>query len=142
MSTLWCTRTGGALRPADDESLAEFAKLPVGKPLEVTIRQPRNAAHHRLFWSLCARIAEAKGVTAENIADVLKIATGHVQIISTKSYGRIHIPKSISFAKMDQTEFHAFFERCVLVVYDEWGIEPEMVNDLLLPREQAERARA
>lgn len=134
---LWCERIGGALRPADQESVEEFAKLPVGKPLHVEVKQPRNAAFHRLYWALCARIAESKGVTAENISDVLKIATGHVTILSTKSYGRVHVPKSISFAAMDQTAFRDFFERCVAVVYSEWQIEPEMVNDLLVPQERA-----
>ena len=136
MAEMWCERIGGALRPADQESLDEFSKLPVGKPLHVEVKQPRNAAFHRLYWSLCARIANAKGVTAENISDVLKVATGHVTTVSTKSYGRIHIPKSISFAAMDQTAFREFFERCVVVVYDEWQIEPEFVNDLLLPQER------
>jgi hypothetical protein len=136
MAEFWAERIAGALRPVDQESLDEFSKLPVGKPLHVEVKQPRNAAHHRLFWALCARIAESKGVTAENIADVLKIATGHFTLVRTKSYGEIHVPKSISFAKMDQTEFRAFFERCIMVVYDEWQIEPEMVNDLLLPQER------
>lgn len=138
MAEFWCERIAGALRPADQESLDEFSKLPIGKPLHVEVKQPRNAAFHRLYWALCARIAEAKGVTSENISDVLKIATGHFQTVRTKSYGEIHIPKSISFAAMDDIAFRAFFERCVLVVYDEWQIEPEMVNDLLLP----ERATA
>lgn len=136
MSEFWVQRLAGALRPADDESMDALMALPIGKPLHVEVKQPRNAAHHRLFWALCARIAEAKGVTAENIADVLKVATGHVTTVSTKSYGRIHIPKSISFAAMDQTAFRDFFERCVVVVYDEWQIEPEFVNDLLLPQER------
>lgn len=137
MTIFWAERIAGALRPCDQESLEEFAKIPIGKPLQVEVRQPRNAAHHRLFWSLCARIAEARGVTAENIADVLKIATGHFTLVRTKSYGEIHIPKSISFAAMDQTAFHTFFERCVLTVYEEWQIEPELVSDLLVPQERA-----
>lgn len=132
----WCERIAGALRPVDQESLDEFSKLPVCKPLHVEVKQPRNAAHHRLFWALCARIANARGVEAENIADVLKIATGHFQLVRTKKYGDIHIPKSISFAKMDQTEFRNFFERCVIVIYEEWKIEPEMVADLLVPQER------
>ena len=136
MAEFWAERIAGALRPVDQESLDEFSKLPVGKPLHVEVKQPRNAAHHRLFWALCARIADARGVTAENIADVLKIATGHFTLVRTKSYGEIHIPKSISFAAMDQTEFRMFFERCVLVLYEEWKIEPASVADLLVPQER------
>jgi hypothetical protein len=136
MSDFWCERMAGALRPIDQESLDEMSKLPIGRALHVEVKQPRNAAHHRLFWALCARIANARGVDSENIADVLKIATGHFTLVRTRSYGDVHIPKSISFAKMDQTEFRTFFERCVLVVYEEWKIEPELVNDLLVPSER------
>jgi hypothetical protein len=137
MTDFWVERMAGALRPLDYESLEELNKLPVGRPLHVEVKQPRNAAHSRLYWALCHRIADARGVTAENISDVLKIATGHFNLVRTKSYGDIHVPKSISFAKMDQTEFRTFFERCVLVVYEEWKIEPELVNDLLVPSERA-----
>lgn len=136
MSEFWGVKAGGALRPTDAESWEEFSKLPSGKPLHVEVKQPRNAAFHRLYWALCARIADARGVTSENVSDVLKIATGHFQLVRTKSYGDIHIPKSISFAKMDQTEFRSFFERCVMVVYEEWKIEPESVADLLVPQER------
>ena len=136
MAEFWCERMAGALRPVDTESLDEFSKLPVGKPLHVEVKQPRNAAHHRLYWSLCARIATSLGLTAENVSDVLKVATGHVTLMETRRYGQIRIPKSISFAAMDQTEFREFFERCVLVVYEEWKIEPEIVADLLVPSER------
>lgn len=136
MSEFWVHRVGSVLAPLDMESVDELDKLPRNKPLHVEVKQPRNAAHHRLYWSLCARIAEARGVTAENVSDVLKIATGHVTTVRTKSYGEIHIPKSISFAKMDQTAFREFFERCVMVIYEEWQIEPETVSDLLVPQER------
>lgn len=131
----WAEKLAGALHPADDESWNEFAKVPTGKPLHVEVKQPRNGAHHRLFWALCARIGEARGVPSETVSDVLKIATGHCTIVRSKSYGELRLPKSISFAAMDQTTFREFFERCVVVIYEEWKIEPELVADLLLPPE-------
>lgn len=136
MTTFWAERAAGALRPADGDSMDEFLKLPVGKLFHVEVKQPRNAAHARLYWALCHRIAESMGVTAENVSDVLKIATGHFTTVNTKKYGRVHVPKSISFANLDQTSFREFFERCVLVVYEEWQIEPELVADLLVPQER------
>ncbi len=130
----YARRHGNALFPDGDESVSEFARLPFGKSLRVEVRQPRNVQHHRLYWALCKRIADGIGSTAENVSDVLKIATGHVNIIRTKSYGDVKVPKSIAFAKMDQAEFSAFFEDCVRVLYNEWGIEPEAVADLLVPQ--------
>src|SRR4051812_3219687 len=120
MSDFYARRVNNALLPDGDESIAEFAKLPFGKSLRVEVRQPRNVQFHKLYFALCKRIADGIGSTSENISDVLKVATGHVHIIRTKSYGDVTVPKSISFAKMDQTEFSGFFERCVKVIYDEW----------------------
>lgn len=131
----WVERLGGVLHPADQESVEEFAKLPTGKAVRAKIERPRNPSFHRLYFALCARIANAKGVPTENISDVLKIATGHVTILKTRSYGEVHVPKSISFAAMDDLAFRDFFERCVQTIYQEWQIEPEMVSDLLVPQE-------
>jgi len=128
-------RVGETLVPDSAESAAEFARLPAGKPLHVEVKQPRSGAHHRLYWSLCHRIAQAKGLNAENVSDLFKISSGHCTIIRSRKYGEIRLPKSISFASMEQTEFSAFFERCVQVAYSEWGIDPAAVSDLLCPQE-------
>lgn len=134
MATLWLRRVGNALHPDGDESIAEFSKLPLNRSLRCEVKQPRNAAFHRLYWALCARIANGIGQEAENISDVLKIATGHYTLIRSKRHGEIRLPKSIAFAKMDDHAFHEFFERCVKVIYEEWQIDPASVADLLIPQ--------
>lgn len=139
MTKFWVIRSGDCLKPDSVESAAEFSSLPFGKPIWIEARQPRHAAHHRLFWLLCARIAVAIGATSENVCDVLKIATGHCTIVRTKTYGDLRLPKSISFAKMDQMEFREFFDRCILVIESEWGMERRdvlaAVEDILIPTE-------
>lgn len=138
MSIIWLRRVGNTLVADGDDSAAEFAKLPFGKPLQAEVKQPRNVQHHRLYWGLVHRIAAATGVEPENISDLLKIETGHCTIIRSKKYGDIRLPKSISFAKMDQSQFHNFFEACVRVIYENWGIVRadvlEAVSDLLTPK--------
>jgi len=134
MSDFWATREGMMLRPYGAESASAFGKLGFGKVLHVEVKQPRNGAHHRLYWTLCARIADAVGADSEDISDILKLRTGHVKEIRTKR-GLEIVPKSISFAAMDQTAFRAFFEKCVMVIMQEWGIARadtvECVRDLL-----------
>jgi hypothetical protein len=130
----WAIREGLTLRPFGAESAAEFGKMPFGKVFQVTVKQPRNGAHHRLFWTLCARIGDAVGCEHEDIAFLLKLRTGHVRRIHTKT-GIEEIPLSISFAKMDQTAFKEFFDKCVHVIYNEFGIARadvlDAVKDLL-----------
>lgn len=134
MTILYLIKSGNALHPADDASIGEFARLPFSKPLRCEVKQPRNPAFHRLYFALCKRIADGVGKDAEDISTVFKFATGHVDRIRSKSYGDIMVPKSISFAKLDNTSFRAFFEKCVLVATTEWGIEATAFSDLLDPK--------
>lgn len=123
------------MHPWGDDSWSVFAKLKGGIPVYVEIKQPRNAKHSALYWVLCHRIADAVGTTSENVSDLLKIGTGHCTTIKSKSLGEVRLPRSISFAKMGQTEFADFFERCISVITTEWGIaRPDVlsaVSDLL-----------
>lgn len=141
MTEFWARRkfhTPG-LVPISVEDDAQLAKLPYDKDLFVSVRKPRNAQHHRLFWAVCNRMGEALHVNPDNIAALWKLATGHYEIVRTKSFGDVKIPKSISFAAMDQTAFKEFFDRGVLMLYEEWGIaRPEVlaaVSDILEPTE-------
>ncbi len=130
----WGTREGMTIRPYGAESASAFGKMPFGKALQVEVKQPRNSKHHRLFFALCARIGDAVGCEHEDIAYLLKLRTGHVRHITTKK-GRVEVPLSISFAAMDQTAFREFFDKCVHVIYAEFGIAVpdvlEAVKDLL-----------
>ena len=122
------------LRPFGQESAHALGKIPFNKPLQVEVKQPRNSKHHRLFWTLCARIGDAVGCEHEDIAYLLKVRTGHVRHVHTKK-GIVEVPLSISFQAMDQTAFKDFFDRCVTTIYSEFGIAvPDVlaaVRDLL-----------
>lgn len=121
-------RNGNALKAFGSESDAVLSKVPFGKVVYVEVKQPRNGKHHRLYWSLCSRIGDAIGVESETVSDVLKIRTGHCTNVQTKR-GILQLPKSISFAAMDQTEFREFFEKAVTVIVSEWGIARSDVLD-------------
>lgn len=136
---LWLKRVGNALYADGDDSACEFSKIPFGKTLRAEIKQPRNPAFHRLYFALCHRIASGIGSDAETISNIFKFATGHVDTIKTKSYGQVEIPKSISFSKMDNGQFSSFFEKCVVVCYEEWKIDPAQLEDLLVPEAQQKR---
>ncbi len=139
MAVWWAVRKGDALYPDSAESAAELAKLPIGKPIRIETRRPRNAGHHRLFWLLVHRIAAAVGSEPDTVADLLKIETGHYTVIRSKKYGEIRLPRSISFATMDQDAFNDFFQRCVVVICETWGTSRKdvlaAVEDLLNPTE-------
>lgn len=139
MSEFWAMRKGDGLQPHTMEDAALMARIPFGKPIKVTAVAPRNGRFHALFWVLCTRIGDAVGLDADRVCYVLKIQTGHAEIIHSKKYGELRIAKSISFAAMDETAFRAFFEKCVDAIYAEWAIARAdvlaAVSDLLTPQE-------
>ncbi len=140
MAEFWVKRVGTVLHPADPESDEAFMVLPKGRSLLATIKHPRNAERHHLYWLLCARIAGAIGADKENVSDVLKIATGHYTTVNTKSHGVLKLPKSISWTKMDESSFAKFLDKAINCIFEEWGIEREdvlrVVNEILEPGER------
>lgn len=132
----WAIREGMTLRPFGAESGSAMGKIPFGKVVHVEVKQPRNSKHSRLYWTLCARMADALGCDREDISHILKVRTGHVRQIRTKR-GVEEVPQSISFAKMDQEAFAKFFDKCVHVIEHEFGIAaPDVlaaVADILHP---------
>lgn len=138
MSILWVRRVGNQLHPADDDSIAMMSHIPFGKVLRAEVKATRNGPKHRLWWAVCHRIANAIGTDPGAVADLLKIESGHCTTIKSKKYGMLHLPKSISWAKMEDGEFNDFFEKCVRIIQSEWGIARQdvldSVADLLDPK--------
>lgn len=113
------TRTASGLIPADDESRELLRSIKLGATVSLELSRPRNIRFHRLYWGLCSTIASAIGAQSENVSDVIKLRSGHFTVVQTKTE-RLRLPKSISFAKMDQAEFKAFFEQACRVVCEEF----------------------
>jgi len=103
-----------ALHPVGDVAEEFFAKLKWGMDMLVTISRPRNLAHHRKFFTMVHKVFQNQEVyrSEDDLLDALKIAIGHVKRIIVKGVEHV-IPKSISFAKMDQDEFDDFYKRAV-----------------------------
>jgi hypothetical protein len=109
------TKRFGSLRPADALAGEAIAKIKDGETIRVEWKRPRNLRMHRLYWSLCQLVAEnTQGYTADNISDLIKLSTGHYDVLKTASGKKIyHVPRSISFSLMDQDAFKAFFDRAI-----------------------------
>lgn len=102
------------LAATDDASEAALRSIKLGECLEVKLKRPRNLQQHRLFWALMQKVYENQEhyTSPEQVCTAFKFATGHVESIKT-ARGVIQVPKSISFAKMDQIAFGAFFKKAV-----------------------------
>ena len=102
------------LQPADDAAVKFVGRLKLHELVAVEAKQPRNLAHHRKFWKLMEIVAHNQQhyKSAEEVCAAFKVAVGHCDFVQTK-HGLVGIPRSISFASMDQTEFDAFYSKAV-----------------------------
>lgn len=118
---IYCRVTDIGLIPMYDSDLDEKHRLRIGDNVLCTIKRPRNYEFHKKYWALLRlTVANLPHIiqqqmqifTEEDLLDCLKIDLG---LFTTRWHGGRQIVKtgSISFAKMDNTEFEKFFSRSV-----------------------------
>ncbi len=115
-------REGSHLVPVDPVSAEMLAEIPTTKDLLVTVKVPRNLRQFRLAWALADIVAKSVDwlPDRESAMDWLKIKSRHVRMIQDPLRGTVAIvPKSISFASLDQTGFARLLNRMVYVTTTE-----------------------
>lgn len=118
---IYCRVTDRGLIPMYDSDLDEKHRLRIGDNVLCTIKRPRNYEFHKKYFALLRLTVanlphliqqQMQIFTEEDLLDCLKIDLG---LFTTRWHGGRQIVKtgSISFAKMDNTEFEKFFSRSV-----------------------------
>lgn len=109
---------GGNLAPVDAAGREALAHIGQDELLAITFRRPRNIGHHRKFFALLSLIYEnqTRYQSIEELLDVVKVLTGHCNVVTMRDGKEVFVPKSIAFASMDQSAFEAFWEKVVKVV--------------------------
>ena len=118
---IYCRVTDIGLIPMYDSDLDEKHRLRIGDNVLCTIKRPRNYDFHKKYFALLRLTVanlphliqqQMQIFTEEGLLDCLKIDLG---LFTTRWHGGRQIVKtgSISFAKMDNTEFEKFFSRSV-----------------------------
>lgn len=120
MTTLYLNRTlDGNLTPADDFAREKLRKIKPHSTVKADIRQARDSIRHKKYWVLCTLVwqnSEQFG-SPEEVSDYLKILAGHCSLIASQATGEVYkLPKSMSFAAMDQTQFEDFWARVTQAV--------------------------
>ena len=117
---LLLVRDGTRLSAADGYSAELIDGLPKGKPLTCRVTQARNPAHHRKFMAMVGAVFGNQGqcATKSALLTVIKVGIGHCQWATLPGPVpmRFPVPDSISFARMDQADFEAFYDRAVQYV--------------------------
>ena len=118
---IYCRVADIGLIPMYESDLDEKHRLRIGDNVLCTIKRPRNYDFHKKYFALLRLTVanlphliqqQMQIFTEEDLLDCLKIDLG---LFTTRWHGGRQIVKtgSISFAKMDNTEFERFFSRSV-----------------------------
>lgn len=118
---IYCRVTDTGLVPMYDSDYEEKKRLKVGETVLCTIKRPRNYEFHKKFFALLRLTVDnlphliqqqMQIFTEEDMLDCLKMDLG---LYTTCWHGGREIIKagSISFAKMDNSEFETFFNRSI-----------------------------
>lgn len=115
------------LIPASEHDEDQFIKLRVGSEYKADIKKARNVDHHRKGMRLVRDLFENQDgyESFEDLLTELKLQCGwythHVRLNGEIVY----LPKSISFADMDQTEFEELYYRMIGVAKQHFNMTDE-----------------
>lgn len=104
-------RKGNSLVPAMAFDLAAIEGIAQGELVKVEIKQFRNVQRHRAYWATLQDVIDACGLdyNSEKLHDLIKLQNGVVDLLTLPSGMTVAIPASISFDKMSEADFQAFF---------------------------------
>jgi hypothetical protein len=121
--TLVRPKKGGRLIPFTKEDgkiyrrfLRRRKALEPGELMVVSYVEPRNLLHHRKFFALVGYVAENSDTydNKDKALLAIKIAAGHCDFIPDPVNGGLTaVPRSISFAKMEQGDFDKFYNNAL-----------------------------
>lgn len=100
--------------------------LEPGDTVLVRIRRARNPRHHRLYWGMVRTVVEATGrwPSPEALHRWLKYELGLFTVVAVDRHKFIVEWDSTDFMSMGQDRFSEFFERAVVAICLETGIDP------------------
>jgi hypothetical protein len=124
------TQTG--LKPAYDSDYEVYSKIPLNEVFEIEYKKPRNIGFHRKYFALI-KLAFENQTDYRNLNDLrrdISIVAGYYDEVVNKVTGEVYkMPKSISFAQMDEIEFSELYERTKDVICKWLGVNDESIEE-------------
>lgn len=120
-----CTPTG--LKPMYDEDYDKKKMLKVGTVYEVTVKELRNVAFHRKYFSLINLAWEyldehQRSFFKEDVnafRKTVEVAAGHYEpVYSVARQSWLEVPKSIAFDKLSESDFEQLYEKVKTVIFN------------------------
>jgi hypothetical protein len=123
--TLIKTLSGFKLAYNSDYELAK--KIPLNEPIIYEWKKPRNLKFHKKFFALLNLVFENQDQynNLDHLRKDLTISAGYYDLRLNIEGVEIREAKSISFAKMTDTEFSDYYNRIIDVVVKWLGIDKD-----------------
>lgn len=111
-------RTLSGLAPTDAFGQETLEHITYDEQVRVEITRPRNLKHHRKFFKLLETVYAHQSLypTMTSFRGAVEVALGHGETVKLGGGRTIIIPKSISFANMDQAAFEQLYDRAVELI--------------------------
>ncbi len=106
---------GKGLHAIDAGGVQAIKKLKPDEIVIVEMKRARNPKYHRKFFALLNLVFgnQSRFHSLDELLDAIKCYVGHCRTMRMRDGTEYRIPKSISFAKMDQSAFDVFYNRVV-----------------------------
>lgn len=129
---LHMTRTPVGLVPCDQQGIEWLNKVALGKPVDVSVAQPRNGRFHRKFFAMLNVAYEnhewpeldtqwgKATVSFDLFRKYVTVRAGHYEAALTP-HGEVRAePKSIAFSSMDEDDFSRVYSDVLNVILREF----------------------
>lgn len=119
MTDIYLTKTlGGALKPIDGLGEEYIGSLGAGEIVRATMKKDRIPGHHRKYFGLLRLVFsnQDKYLSQEALRFAVSIQAGYVDQIMLSGDKVALRPKSISWAKMDQSEFNDYYDAALKAI--------------------------
>lgn len=127
-----CKVVPGGLMCANNTEADKLEDLK-GQEVMATITRPRNLPFHRKFFALLgvARDMARTEANPEQFRHMVLAGAGWCDFVQTKSGKLVAVPKSISFAAMDDVEFQKLYSDCMDFICKEWVMDSDQIDQIV-----------
>ena len=121
----------GGLRAVNDVEADKLDQF-MGQELMVKISRPRNLAFHRKYFALIGTALQMvdETYTPEQFRALCVAGAGFGEFIDSDR-GMVFVPKSISFAAMDDTEFERLYQDTLTFICKKWVLDEQQLNQIV-----------
>ena len=119
--------------PLYDSDYEEKRKLKIGEVYQCDVKKPRNYEFLKKFFALIRLGAENTplNMPQEPYRAYVTMKAGYAEVFDTPG-GKMALPKSISFAKMDDNEFAGLYQDVIQVIITDIGADQQMIEENLI----------